>query len=274
MACILIYGPITMRTLKIFISILIFILSASVASAFQMSGCGEDCASCHALSKDEASKLIRAQKYRSTVEDIKMSAVKGLWELQVKKDGKVFPVYVDFSKKYLVEARFTQLDSLDGMEPTKPAKPELQKLDRSQIPLDDSIIIGQPDAKNKIIVFSDPDCPSCKKLHEEIKQIIAERKDIAFYIKLFPLEMHPDAYRKSKLIQCSQCSQSPALLDDAFTGKNLTGSDCDTQIIDNNMELGKRLGIRGTPAIILPDGSLVRGYVQKDKLYELLDNKG
>ena len=259
-----------MRTLKIFISILVFILSASTASAFQASGCGEDCASCHALSKDEASGLIRAQKYSSTIESIKMSAVKGLWELQVKKDGKVFPVYVDFSKKYLVEARFTPLDSLDTTEPVKPTKPELQKLDRSQIPLSDAIIIGQPDAQDQIIVFTDPDCPYCRKLHTEMKQVVAQRNDIAFYIKLFPLEMHPDAYRKSKLVQCNKSS---ALLDDAFTGKNLSGSGCDTKAIDQNMELGNKLGIRGTPAIILPDGSLVRGYIQKDKLYELLGKK-
>jgi len=35
-----------------------------------------------------------------------------------------------------------------------------------------------------------------------MKKVVSERKDIAFYIILYPLPMHKEAYGKSKAIIC------------------------------------------------------------------------
>jgi thiol:disulfide interchange protein DsbC len=232
------------------------------AFAFQGAGCGQDCASCHTLSKDEAKKLIKADAFKADVADVRMSPVKGLWEIEVAKEGQKFLIYVDFGKKYLVEGKFTPLAQLG-----KP--PELKKINLSQIPLADAVIMGNPKAKTKIIVFDDPDCPYCKKLHEEIKKILETRKDIAFYIKLFPLDIHPEAYEKSKAIICGK--KSVKLMDDAFAGKKLPKPDCETKEIDDNIRLGKSLGITGTPTIIFPDGRLLPGYVEGPTLIKILE---
>lgn len=232
------------------------------AFAFQGAGCGQDCKSCHTLTKDEAKKLIKADAFKADVSDIKMSPIKGLWELEVTKEGQKFVVYMDFAKKYLVEGKFTPLEQIG-----KP--PELKKVDLSKIPLADAVIMGNSMAAKKIIVFDDPDCPYCKKLHEEIKKILKERKDIAFYIKLFPLPMHPDAYEKSKSIICNK--KSVKLLDDAFAGKKLPKSNCETKEVDETIKLGKSFGITGTPTIIFPDGRLLPGYVEAPTLIKMLE---
>src|SRR3990167_2075794 len=232
------------------------------AFAFKGAGCSQDCASCHSLSKDEAKKLIKADAFKADVADVRMSPVKGLWEIEVAKEGQKFLIYVDFGKKYLVEGKFTPLAQLG-----KP--PELKKVDLSQIPLGDAVVMGNPKAKTKIIVFDDTDCPYCKKLHEEIKKILETRKDIAFYIKLFPLDIHPEAYEKSKTIICNK--KSVKLLDDAFAGKKLPKPDCETKEIDDNIKLGKSLGITGTPTIIFPDGRLLPGYVEGPTLIKILE---
>jgi thiol:disulfide interchange protein DsbC len=232
------------------------------AFAFQGQGCGQECSTCHTLSKDEAKKLIKADAFKADVSDIKMSPVKGLWEVEVTREGKKIAIYIDFAKKYLVEGKFTLLAQLG-----KP--PELKKVNFSQIPLADAVIMGDPKAKTKVIVFDDPDCPYCKKLHEEIKKILETRKDIAFYIKLFPLDIHPEAYEKSKSIICNK--KSVKLLDDAFAGKKLPQSDCETKEVDENIKLGKSLGITGTPTIIFPDGRLLPGYVEAQTLLRLLE---
>src|SRR3989338_5854599 len=86
-----------------------------------------------------------------------------------------------------------------------------------------------------VIVFTDPDCPYCKKFHTEMKEIIKKNKDIVFYIKLFPLvNVHPEAYEKSKAILCKN---SLKLLDDAIEGKKLPKADCDTKAVDENLKL-------------------------------------
>ncbi len=103
-----------------------------------------------------------------------------------------------------------------------------------------------------------------------MKTIIKKRNDIVFYIKLFPLSIHKDAYRKSRIIICER---SLKLLDDAMEGKEINGRECNTDIIDKNISLANSLGISGTPAIILPDGRLISGYRTAEELIKLIDKK-
>ncbi|MBA3071363.1 MAG: hypothetical protein FP829_04250, partial [Nitrospirae bacterium] len=96
-----------------------------------------------------------------------------------------------------------------------------------------------------------------------------KRKDIAFYIKLFPLtKLHPDAYWKSKSIICEK---SLKLLEDNFEKKTIPKPSCKTDVIDKNIKLAASLSISGTPTSVLPDGSVLTGSLQADKLIEFID---
>lgn len=241
-------------------------LSWPVASAFAFpapaQGAAGKCSDCHVLGKEEAAKLLKTDMFKAQIRDIRMSPVKGLWEVEIAQGEKLFLVYVDFAKKYLVEGRYTALDQLGESKPMK-------KVDAKKIPLENAVVLGNPKAEKKIIVFDDPECPYCAKLHEEIKKITAKRNDLAFYIKLYPLAIHPTAYEKSKSIVCQK---SAKLLDDAFAGKKLPKAECETQEVDNNIKLAEELGISGTPAMVLPDGRLLPGYVPSEVLLNLIDN--
>lgn len=101
-----------------------------------------------------------------------------------------------------------------------------------------------------------------------MKKVLEARKDIAFYIKLYPLPMHKDAYGKAKTIVCEK---SLALLEDAFAKKPLSPAKCETSAIDDNMKLAEKLGIRGTPAIIMPNGVIIPGYKDAPSLIQAVD---
>lgn len=104
-----------------------------------------------------------------------------------------------------------------------------------------------------------------------MKKVLEKRKDIAFYLKMFPLvKLHPKAYEKSMTIVCKK---SLELLEDSFAGKKLPPPECKTKEIDENLKLGERLGITGTPAIIFPDGSIVPGAMDADALISRIDRK-
>lgn len=96
-----------------------------------------------------------------------------------------------------------------------------------------------------------------------MKKLTEERKDIAVYIMLFPLPSHKDAYEKSKAIECKK---SLALLDDAFQHKPVPAPSCETSAIDENIKLGRELGVNATPTIILPDGRVIAGYMSAQDL--------
>ena len=101
-----------------------------------------------------------------------------------------------------------------------------------------------------------------------MKKITEERKDIVFYIKLYPLkQLHPDAYEKSRAIVCEK---SLTLLEDAFEKKVIPKASCDTTAVDETILLAEKLGISSTPTSVLPDGRLVPGAVDSKNLLDMI----
>jgi thiol:disulfide interchange protein DsbC len=241
-----------------------------VAEAF--GGCGGECSECHKLKAEEAEELLKGggiPELRSVkVVGISQAQAKGLWEISIQKDGKKGILYLDFSKRFLILGQIVELKTSKNI--TQERFLELNKVDVSRIPLDDSLLMGSKSAKYKVIVFTDPDCPFCAKLHKELQKVLEKRKDIAFYIKLFPLPNHKDAYWKARSIQCSK---SLKLLEENFEGKAPPQPSCETSVIEKNISLGREIGVNSTPTIILPDGRLIPGAIPADKLIELISEE-
>jgi thiol:disulfide interchange protein DsbC len=100
-----------------------------------------------------------------------------------------------------------------------------------------------------------------------MEKVIQERKDIVFYMILFPLAMHKDAYWKSKSIVCNK---SLTMLEDAFAKKTIPQPECDTKEIDSNIKVAESLGITGTPTLVLPDGRIHSGTMPAKQLIDFI----
>ena len=138
--------------------------------------------------------------------------------------------------------------------------------------LEDSLIIGKADAAHRIIVFDDPECAYCKKMHDEMKAVVSVRSDIAFYIKMFPLVgIHPKAYDKAKAIICEKSLQ---LLEDSLNGKDIPPPRCETDQVDKNLALGRSIYVKSTPTLIMEDGSVMPGFKNAKTIIELVDTLG
>lgn len=255
-------------------AILLFVsgMHLNHADAFSSNGGKGDCTKCHSLSKQEANGIIRALKIPGAeILRIEISPVKGLWEISVDLKGEGGLFYVDFSKKYVLQGPIVEIKSgtnktLESLAKIKPNK----KVDFSKIPLDNALIMGNILAPIKAVVFTDPDCSYCGTLHREMEKVIEQRKDIAFYIILFPLFIHKDAYWKSKSVFCRK---SLKMLEDAFAHKEIPRPECDTKEIDNNIKLAQSLGITGTPTIVSADGRVHSGSISAEQLVDLLQEK-
>ncbi|MEW6570239.1 MAG: DsbC family protein [Nitrospirota bacterium] len=245
---------------------LLAVIPFFVHAALSVERCDHDCMKCHQLSNNGAVNLLKDAVAGVKVLEIKPGPVKGLWEIAAEANGRKALYYVDFSKKFIVVGNVFDLKTKTNL--TQERFLALNKVDVSLIPLDDAIVIGDKQAKKRIIVFTDPDCPYCARLHAETKKVIEKRKDIAFYVKMFPLKMHPGAYEKSKAIVCEK---SLALLDDAFEKKKVPKPKCETSVVDDNIKLAEKIGISGTPALIMPNGTLIPGYKDADSLISLVD---
>jgi len=225
-------------------------------------GASKDCMTCHKVDKKEVESLVKKLGPNLSVGEIKLAPVKGLWQVEIDAgEGKRGVLFFDFAKKH-----FLVLNQLIPVEQI--GKPK--KVDASKLPMKDAIIIGDAAAKKKVAVFTDPDCPYCRGLHEEMKKVIEKRKDIAFHIFLFPLPMHKEAYKKAQAVLCEN---SLALLDDAFTGKAVPEPKCGNEQLEKNLALGKELGFSGTPTLVRDDGIIMGGTLPADKLIDWIDGK-
>jgi thiol:disulfide interchange protein DsbC len=227
---------------------------------------------CNTISPSEIQDVLKSiNANNAKVLYIKKAPLSGLCEVAIDRGGQPNIFYFDIAKTHLIFGNLVEMKTMKNR--TAQSMTEIQdkkRIDISKISLIAALVLGDLKAEKKVVIFTDPDCPYCRDLHKVMKQISDKRKDIAFYIKMYPLEMHKDAYWKSKSIVCNNSMQ---LLQDCFDGKEIAKTDCNTEEVDNTLKLTKSLGITGTPAIILPDGRLRIGSMPEAELTKLIDGK-
>jgi len=248
--------------------LIVVVLFFCSQNTFAMSadGCGAGtCNDCHSLTREETALLLGSMVDK--VNSVEFSEVPGMWVAEVEKGERKLPVYIDFSKQYLVSGNVIRLGDKENL--TKQHSAQMNKVDTGKIPLDDALLLGEPTAKTKVVVFTDPECPFCKKLHAELQEVVRIDPNIAFLIKLFPLKIHPNAYGISRSIVCNN---SMEFLELSFAGKPVPPASCETSVIDQTLALGPELGVRSTPTLILPDGLVVPGYKNAADLLTLIND--
>jgi len=248
---------------------LLLISLPSLSFAFVGSGCGEgQCADCHAIDVQETKDILK--DLVNEVHGVDFSEVPGLFIVDATgNNGKRGLLYMDFSKSYIVVG--TTISIADKGNVNQREITRLRRVDLTTIPLADSIVVGDPGASKKMILFTDPQCPYCQKLHPELKKVVEADPDVVFFIKLMPLvKLHPEAYKISKTILCEKSLQ---LLEDSFAGKQIPEPSCESDAVDRTLKLAQDLGIGSTPTLILPDGRLAPGYRPAEAILELLEKK-
>ncbi len=121
-------------------------------------------------------------------------------------------------------------------------------------------------AKYLVTVFTDLDCPYCRKMHSQIADYNA--KGIAVRYAFFPRHgLNSPTYYQAISVWCS--GDRRAALTRAKLGQSIPSRKCDNPV-DKELNLALKLGITGTPGIILPDGTLHTGYAEPDELAEML----
>ena len=95
-------------------------------------------------------------------------------------------------------------------------------------------------------------------------------------IHIFPspiASLHPDAGKRSKQIWCSK-DRAQAWHDFMLKDKQpAKAADCKNPI-DDNIALGQKLGINGTPTLVFSNGKRVPGYIPADRIEALLKDSG
>ncbi|ASP16428.1 hypothetical protein HMPREF9120_01470 [Neisseria sp. oral taxon 020 str. F0370] len=211
-----------------------------------------------ALEKAYAEQQLKVQSVRPT-------PIAGIYEAVL--SGKTI-VYIDAKGEFMIVGDMIDIKNRKSLTDERTA--ELSAIDYNSLPFDMAIKEVRGNGKLQVAVFSDPDCPFCKKLEHEF----AKMTDITIYSFMMPLaSLHPDAARKAEQIWC-QSDRTAAWIN--WMRKGVMPPQvaaCDNPVAETT-SLGEQFGFHGTPAIAFPNGKTTAGYVPMPQLEKLIkDNQ-
>ena len=159
-------------------------------------------------------------------------------------------VYIDEEAKHLFFGSMIRIEDQKNL--TRDLILQQNTVDFKSLPLNDAIKTVRGNGKRQLAIFSDPNCPYCKTLESNLKQL----NNVTVYTFMYPIKAQ--SIEPSKKVWCSANKEFAwnALLE---KGQQPTASASCSNPIERNLELGKRLGIQGTPAIIFENGFKVTG---------------
>jgi len=202
---------------------------------------------------DEANvkKAVEAAYPKFKVESVTKAGYGGLYEVFVA--GQI--LYTDEKLTFLI-AEGRLVDPKTKKDITGERLEELTKIDFSTLPLDQAIKVVKGNGSRKLVVFSDVDCPYCKRLE---RNELSNVTDVTIYTFLYPLQqLHPDAVAKSKSIWCSPNrvkAWQDWILNDQLPKS--TGA-CDVPL-ERVGDLARKIGVTSTPTLIFSDGKRMMG---------------
>ena len=194
-----------------------------------------------------------------------MSPIPGVYEVQVK-NGPLLFVYE--SGEYLFQGDLLQIKAneiISTMEARQAIKREQLFAQRST----EDMIIFKPEGEVKAVmnVFTDVDCGYCRKFHQEVPQLNAMGIEIRYLA--YPRAGIPSgSYDKIAKAWCAEDQQD--ILTKVKSGQRVDVEVCDNNPIAEHYAFGSSIGVTGTPAIILMDGTLIPGYQPADNFAKLL----
>ncbi len=215
----------------------------------------------HAAAALDDTAVIRAELARSlqghSIVTVRPTPVKGIFEVTLSPPQ---ILYTDAQAHYIFTG--AMVDLLKQVNLTEQRMAELNRIDFSKLPLEQSIKTVKGNGARKLAIFSDPDCPYCKRLEQET---LSHIDNVTIYTFLFPLDQHADASRKAGAIWCAP-DRARAWDDWMLRGQlpsaaNIAAAGACASPMQANVALGSRLGVRATPTIITEKGELVMGAV-------------
>lgn len=181
----------------------------------------------------------------------------GLYEVRL--DGEI--LYTDEKMNYIFSGNIIDAKSMQNL--TEKRLRELSAIKWENLPLDAAVKTVRGSGKRTLAVFSDPNCPYCKRFEKDLAKV----DDVTIYTFLYPI-LSQDSQDKSKAVWCS-ADKSKAWSDLMLNGAVPVLARCDTPI-EKNLELGRKYRVNGTPTIIFTNGERVPGAIPAEQIEKLL----
>ncbi len=190
--------------------------------------------------------------------DIRPAPIDGLYEMRM---GTTV-LYVTADGRYMFQGDILDMETRTNL--TDQVRQVLEKEVIAQLDDKETVLFSPVNTpvKHTVTVFTDIDCGYCRKLHREMAAY--NKAGIAVRYLFYPRAgLGSPSAKKLETVWCSADRQEA--LTKAKSGQVLAQLSCDNPIA-KHYELGRELGLRGTPYIITEDGRKFPGYLPADEL--------
>jgi len=199
-----------------------------------------------------------------TADNITDSPIPGLYQISV--DSNV--AYVTADGRYLIQGEVYDLESLENVTETTRAAVRAELLgavDRSEM----IVFPAKGEPQHVVTIFTDIDCGYCRQFHRDIDRVNALGIEVRY---LFYPRTGPDteSWAKAEKVWCAE--DRNAALTRAKLGGSVPDKECGETPVAEHYELGRRVGLRGTPAMYAENGEQVGGYLPPEQLLETLES--
>ncbi|WP_297925627.1 DsbC family protein [uncultured Agitococcus sp.] len=221
--------------------------------------------------QSKVEEVIRAN-LKSAIPDAEITSVKqsvaGLYEIKAKGYG---TAYMTADGRYMIQGEVIELNGAKLTNITEQGMAAHRKELLASVPLKDMVIFPAANGKAKGVayVFTDVDCGYCRKIHEEIP--VLSQMGIEIRYLAFPRAGYPSpTSQKMDAIWCA--TDRNAAMTAMKRNQPVTPASCQNPI-KQQYELGQEVGVRGTPAVFLEDGTQVGGYLSAKDMAALMKIK-
>jgi thiol:disulfide interchange protein DsbC len=195
------------------------------------------------------------------VEAVAKTPYLGLYEVRL--DGEI--LYTDEKMNYIFSGNIIDAKTMQNI--TEKRLRDLTAIKWENLPLDAAFKTVRGNGKRMLAVFSDPNCPYCKRFEKDLAKV----DDVTIYTFLYPI-LSQDSHEKSKAVWCS-ADKSKAWSELMLNGTVPTAASCDTPI-DNNLALGHKYRVTGTPTLFFANGERVPGAIAAEQIEKLFAQNG
>ncbi|AJR09866.1 bifunctional protein-disulfide isomerase/oxidoreductase DsbC [Photobacterium gaetbulicola] len=158
-------------------------------------------------------------------------------------------------------------------EPVNLTEQKMAKMNKAKLQgmEDEMIVYPAKDEKYVVTVFTDTSCGYCRKLHNEMQAY----NDAGITIRYLAFPRGGERSRNFSEMSAIWGAKDPAkAMDQAKEGSfNPEGVEQRTELVKKHYQLGVAMGVSGTPAMILEDGTMLPGYQPAPMLRKMLDNR-
>ncbi len=222
--------------------------------------------------------------------DLKHVVVGSILDLEAKRDltrEAMLQLYIEANKEkeaklkqVLGEKKFEELKKAVGVQTVM--RFDYVDIKSLSIPTKGTVVYGNPNGKYTVYIISDPQCPFCAKLHEEMIKVPLQIPDMKFEIIFFPLGFHRYAQGISENIICKQnMEERRKILNKSFQAvanrdeeslksisKNCENAEA---TLNEHKNFAKAVNLKGTPMIIFPNGLTISGYIDEKTLVKIIN---